>query len=527
MRQRWLVPLLAVCAGTATSFACTFGANDLKVVPASGGGAGGNAGSSTATGGSGASGGTSAGGVHAGGEAGAGMSTGGTSTGGTSTGGTSTGGTDGGGMNAGGEAGAGTGGSGGAPPLKCTTHTPKPLAVMTYADLHNVDSVERFALVPMPDGTTVFAIAQVQITVGGLNEAHVVVRTISDSNNGTLRGIQDYSSSSSGSGFFQFGGAWATQSALNLFGRDQSGFVEYSFAINNGNLSLNMPTTTPFDTPMDCQQSVRDMHISVDATGGNLSFVASCFPNNNDQNSISLWINTPVLGATRQIAPATGTMANPDVNNIVRSFVRNGPVGGTNNLIIVGGDVNPAPTIFRAGASPALLGIQNPISLSSDPKALQQLLATPVPGPAGGTYLMGGTFYEPTTPVTGPLPVTIWAGEIAADSYRTLSDSTPPTQLAKIATYNDASLVFFPEDVYLQGATAFVVAEDALIQQNIQLWGLSRGSGQVLVNFPVYGNANEALSNPRIAPLSLGSLIAWVDNTSGGTEVLASSVGCF
>jgi hypothetical protein len=516
MKRTLRLPFFALLAGAASAFACTFGANDFKIVPAS-------AGSSSTNGGDA---------NNAGSSAIAGMSSGGagpaagTSAGGTDSGeaGAETGGTGGSGMSGSG----GVGGSGGATGLKCTNHTPKPLTAMAYADLHSVDSVDRLVLAPVPGGDDVFAIAVVQTNPSSMSQTtHIVVRDISDSNNGVVRNIGEYAVPN----YFQFGGAWATATALNFFGQDSAdGFVLVTLPFSNGNLDFVNIVKQPYDTPMDCQNSVRNISISVDPTGQKLSFVASCQPNGNDQNAISLWLYTPVLGATRNIAMATGTATNPDVNNIVRGFVRNGPVNATNNLILVGNDNGAPPTFYRAGDSPMLLGTLNQLALSSDATLLQQFLAVGEPGMSGGAFLMAGQFHDPMTPVTGPLPVTIWAGQVTPDAYATFGAAVPPTQMTAVATYNDETQVFFPADAYIQGSTAIVAAEDALIQQNIELWELPVSGGSLQLNFPVYGNANEALSNPRIAPIGSianTSIIAWVDNTSAGTEVLASSIGCF
>ncbi len=144
--------------------------------------------------------------------------------------------------------------------------------------------------------------------------------------------------------------------------------------------------------------------------------------------------------------------------------------------------------------------------------------------------LAAAQFKNPMTPVTGPLPVSIWTGQVAPGAYTSLSAMSPPSQMTRLITYNDVSQVFFPSDVFIQGTTALIAAEDALVQQNIALWELDIGGGPLLVNFAVYGNSSESLSNPQIAPLGSlanSSVIAWVDNTSSGTEVLASTVGCF
>ncbi|HWZ93249.1 MAG TPA: hypothetical protein VNW92_30525 [Polyangiaceae bacterium] len=203
MTRSWCAALLFCLSGSAAAFACTFGANDFKVVPAAAGGAAGSAGST--------------------GEGGAA------------------------GENAG-----------------CVKHDSVPLLVLSAADLHQA-SVDRFAMVP--GTAEVFAIAFVTIPNGAVMQTHALIRTIADANFGTVRGIADMTMPGTflfgGAwatateidivGADQRGIVQLTVPINALGNADLS-------------MKTNLVVTT-LDTPVDCAQTVHSLRIARNITG--------------------------------------------------------------------------------------------------------------------------------------------------------------------------------------------------------------------------------------------------------------------
>jgi hypothetical protein len=518
MKRSWRVPLLAGLVGAASSYACTFGANDFKIVPKSGSaGSAGEAGAndnggSSANGGSlsrgGGAGHTAVGASGAAGEAGA------SDQGGADTAGSS---------GTGGAAGDGTAGSGasggGTTMLTCGNQTPKPLLLMSYADLHQIDAIDRFVMVTSPN--SVYAIASLDVPVGAGSQTHVIIRAVSDSSSGAVRGIADITMPN----HFQFGGAWATATEIDLVGGDQRGIIQVTVPLDNGFSPINdstRVTTTQLDTPTECQNNLRSVSIA-NTTADGLSFVASCIPDSNNQNAISLWINSRATNRVTTLVAAANpnaTNASPDIDNIVRGYVHNGAAG--NSLIFVGEEVGPI-TDFRAGNSPQALSAVNKLSLSTDTTLFEGIFATGLPDTAGGTFMVGATLHDPN--VGNVWPVNIFAGKIAADSYTTLS-RVPPTQLSAVKTFDSGADIEFPADVSIRGTTAFVAASNPLQKQNVYLWALSTSGGPLLADFNVY-TGTDTISDLAIGRFTLNNLVGWEASTVNGTNIYGASVGCF
>jgi hypothetical protein len=520
MKPSWRVPLLVGLVGAASSYACSFGANDFKIVPKSGSaGSAGEAGASdnggsSAHGGSvahgGSAGSTTAGASGAAGEAGA-----------SDQGGADTGGTGGSGTAGSGTAGSGTAGSGGSgggtTMLSCSNQTPKPLVLMSYTDLHQVDQIDHFVMVTSPN--SVYAIAALDVQNAGLNQTHLIIRAVSDSSSGAVRGIADIPMQN----HFQFGGAWATPTEIDIVGGDQRGIVQLTIPLDNGFNPINdvtRVTTTMLDTPPECMNNLRAVSIANSADG--LSFVASCIPDSNNQNAISLWINSR---ATNQlstlIAPANpnATNANPDIDNIVRGFVHNGSAG--NNLIFVGQDFGTVD--FRSGSTTNALMTVSKLSLSADTSLLEGAFATGLSDTTGGIFMVGATLHDPNA---GNLwPVNIFAGKIPADSYTTLT-RVPPAQLVPVRTYDSGSDIEFPSDVTIRGTLAFVAASNPLQKQNVYLWALGTSGGPLMADFTVY-TGTDTISNLAIGRFTLNNVLAWEASTADGSNIYGASVGCF
>lgn len=458
-------------AGMSAVYACTFGANDYKLEPASGGTAAGIGGSGTASG---------AGGMD-------------------SSGGTGE-------MAEGGAAGSST---------ACALNTSKPLVIFTADDLHQLP-VDRFTLTA---GTgAVFALAFVTDSSGATPHAHALIRNIVDANLGTVRGIADMTLP----GAFLFGGAWATAAEIDIVGADQRGIVQLTIPLNamgNPDLSsANNLIVTPLDTPVDCATGVKQLRIAKSLTGAP-SYAVSCTPDPTKPGNLSLWINTPALTKTIQI----GTTA-IDTDNLVRSFVRNGPSGGASNLLLVGVD-QTATTDFRTGNSPTDLKTINTIQLSRETGWLQEVFISGLPVADGGSFMTVAQFHDPAADLA---PVQIWAGSIAANAYGTLT-AVPPARLQLVTTYSKAADAFFPQEWTIRGSTAYIVAEDELAQHNIALWTVDTAGGPIQQLLPIYSSSasGDVLTDIRIAPLTLADVVAWVETSaSAGTSVLAESVTC-
>ncbi len=382
--QRLLRTSLFVLGAAALSYACTFGANDFKLVPE--------------TNGSGGQSGDAAGGSQAGGNAGSGTSGGTTSSAGGS--GKAGAGTNGGAGNVAGQGGsggaaAGSSGSGGAGvTLTCSNLLPKPLTAMTAAQLYNTsDNINSFQMVTQLDMTGVptgntYVVVTVQIPADATNPSlgnttHLLIRTVSDSGSGTLRGFMDATLPS----YFQYGSAWVTATTIEIVGGlggysgNGNSLVQLSLPLQNNDPNASQMTITPLATPMDCQNGIRGVAAANGARG--VSYVASCMPYSMNQDAFSLWINTPALGGLTNIgvANANATDSNPDINNIVRGFVSDGMV----SLVFVGQDVGPT-TSFRIGPDAMGLSHVQTLSLSTDSSLWEGIIATPAPPPDGGVF---------------------------------------------------------------------------------------------------------------------------------------------
>jgi hypothetical protein len=453
--RRWSLPALLVLAGIVSSSACTFGANDYKLLPArdDSGGSGGSA------------------------------------------------------TDEGGAAGSSAG---------CTNHTPTPLLVMSPDDLHQA-TVDRFTLIP--GSTEVFAIAFVTVTTGAVPQTHAIIRTITDANFGTARGIADMPMP----GAFMFGGAWATATEIDIVGADARGIVQLTIPVNAmGNADLSSAANvvvTPLDTPIECAQNVRALRVVKSPTGAP-AFVASCQPDATNPNNVSLWLSTPALTKTTLVAAASTS-----TDNLVRSFVRNGPSGATSNLVMVGADETPSSD-FRTGSSPLDLKTVSALTMSNDPGWLQQVLTEGQPDADGGAFLMVTKFHDPKTSVT---PAEVWAGQVASDAYSSLT-AVPPTQLKLVTSYSSTADVFVPQEWTVRGTTVDVAVADQFVQQNLALWTLDETGGPPSISYPFYSSAStgNTLTDERIAQLTLADVIAWVETSaSAGTAVYASSISCF
>jgi len=281
-------------------------------------------------------------------------------------------------------------------------------------------------------------------------------------------------------------------------------------------------TTKVLDTPADCQNNLREVRSVFTAADG-LAFVASCIPNSNNQNSVSLWINSRATNfVTTKIGAAnpTATADTPDIDNIVRGFVRNG--SGGNSLVFVGEEVGQVAD-FRAGNTPMALSTVQKLSLSSDPSLFEGIFATGLSDAIGGVFLVGATLHDPSA--GSVVPVNIVAGKIPGNAYDSLA-VVPPAQLVPVKTYNSAANIEFPSDVSIRGTTAFVAASNPLQKQNVYLWALSTSGGPLIADFPVYAGT-DTVSNPAIGRFTLNNLVGWEATTAAGTNIYAASVGCF
>ncbi|HEX3777622.1 MAG TPA: hypothetical protein VHV51_24300 [Polyangiaceae bacterium] len=484
---RWS-PLVLLAGVVGSVFACTFSANDYKLVAASGGaGAGGAAGSALASGGGGAS----AGGTAGKGGAGRGGSSGAMAAAGA--------------LGEGGASGASNG---------CVVNMATPLTVFSSADLHQTN-VTRFNIIA---GTgAVFALAFVDVPGQAATQTHALIRNIVDANKGTLRGIADLTFPAT----FLFGGAWATDSEIDLIGADSRGIIQVTIPLNamgNADLSnMNNVVVKPLQTPTDCMTEVRQLRIARNASGM-LSYVASCVPDLTHANSLSLWLSTASLQNVTQIGTTAVT-----TDNLIRSFVRNGPSGAVTNLLLVGQDELPTAD-FRTGEV-ADLETVNTISMTSDPNWLEQTILSGIPAADGGTFMTVTKLHDPKT---GLVPVEVWAGSIASNAYGTLTQ-VPPPELALIQSYTAAADVYFPQEWSIQGTTVYIVSEDQAKQQNLALWVLDQTSDTITEQSAIYGVTGSAnvVSDVRLAELTASTVVGWVETpTTGPDTVYAESFSC-
>lgn len=523
--QRFLRTSLFVLGGAALSYACTFGANDFKLVPETNG-SGGQSGDGAG------------GGSQAGSNAGSGTSGGTTSIAGSNgkAGGSTTGGAGNvAGQGSGGAAAgsSGSGGSGGAGvTLTCSNLLPKPLTAMTAAQLYNASSninsmqvVTQLDATGVPTGNT-YIIVTVQIPVDATNPSlgnttHLLIRTVTDSGSGALHGLTDVTLPS----YFQYGSGWVTGTTLEIVGglggyaSNSNSVVQLSFPLQNNDANGAQMTTTRLSTPMDCQNGMRDVAAANGPRG--VSYAVTCMPYSGNQDAFSLWVNTPTLGAITNIgmANASATDSNPDINNIVRGFISDGMV----SLIFVGQEVGPTSS-FRIGPDAMGLSHVQTLSLSTDASLWEGIIATPAPPPDGGVFLVGASLRDPTVTMD-PTPVNILAGTVAASDYPTLT-AVPPAQLTHVTTFASANDVEFPADVSVRNNTAYVAASNPLLKKKVYLWALDTGGGPLEADFTVF-DGDDTVGAAGIGRFALSVVVAWVDTDANGTYVYAAPISCF
>jgi hypothetical protein len=249
----------AIVALVAT--ACTFGANDFKVVPSDGGpnGTGGIGG----TGGAAPNGGTS------------------------------------------------NGGGGGVQAVTCG-HQGNVFTIFSASDLRTDLDENRDARYVLAQGSNgAFAVASMtpENNDAGRTDGRILIRPISDNSTSPLRSLVAYTAT----GHVRVGSVWATDTDLTIVAVDELGIFRLDIPLNGADPNLSALTRTSVFTPPMCIGSGGGVHSLHAVNEGGFRYVITCFAG----TQYSLWRGT--MTTAEQIG-TTG----PGIELIARKFIAHG-----------------------------------------------------------------------------------------------------------------------------------------------------------------------------------------------------------
>ncbi len=483
--QTWLC-LFAAAAATAT--ACTFGADDFKVVDSAKGGDNASSGGNTATAGKNATGGKNA---VAGGDSNP-------DTGGAPDNSTAGNGPD--------LPTAGAGGAGQVPTmLTCATRGQK-LTLFAATDLQG-QPFDRFGLVN-GGPTSAYAVVTAE---SPMSDALIAVRRVTDSMNSPVAELKVFTAM----GHYTYGGAYFAGQAVHVIGADQRGVFDVTFTTSaNGQLSAGAPVVTILNTPLGCGGpamtvgSMRDMRAAYD---DNLSYVVTCQSGNDTGFTLFL------RNADSTIVPLGG-MGN-DASLIIRQYVHS--KDGT-MLLITGDEFGPTQDLRYGKTAMDLATVhQLKIDKTADPTLFQSSLLLPL-SDGTGSFFLDSTIHDPSRGTV--TPVTLYGAAFKTKDYPSLS-LVPPPLFKQLAYYTKATDVVLPADGAVRANDILLAASDPLSTTSVYAWMVDLAGNQTSDRLAVYEKGG-TVDDQRTVQVGAGFLVGWRE-TDTTASIAGRNIGCF